>query len=85
MKHLLGISLLLFAVAASADPSDDLTRFFDDEMMSVQAAVTSAPNPSNASFDLEQLTVGISIDGKFGIDPILNVTVSPELEFTFAP
>ena len=81
---LMTVSMLVSCSALAAAP-DDLVQYFANEITAVESAVSTSPKTSGNALEFQQFGLGISASVKFGIDPGISLTVSPELDFTFAP
>ena len=84
------IALVVFVLgsahagSALADSKDDLAKYFDDQISSAQKAIASCSvSPSAAVFKPEKIEIGITPTAKFSIDSIVELSISPEIDFTF--
>jgi hypothetical protein len=82
-KYLL---FLLFASNAMATVNTDLSAYFDKNIDAAQSSMCSKPTPTT---DTDQWIVDENLDVishvSFGIDCVLNLTISPEIDFVMTP
>jgi hypothetical protein len=70
-----------FALAAS---DGDLAGYLGDQIASAQNAITSCSvSSSGDAFELKKIQIEISPTVKFKLDTLVELSVSPEIDFTF--
>ena len=77
---------LFFTIPVSAGPLPALMNYFDREISAVSASVCSEPESGGfPSMTFQDVNVDISPSVSFGIDSVLSLAVTPEIDMVFVP
>lgn len=79
---------LLFASAPAlaGGPNSALERYFADALERVDSAAERAPaSPAAPAFTLQDINVDVNGTVAFGISDVLQLSVSPEVDFVLVP
>ena len=86
IKFILTGLILISPMTLLADKNSQMEQFFSEKILQVQNAVASANvNTDVQVMDLLDVNFDISSNLSFGISKVLNLTVSPEIDFVLTP
>jgi hypothetical protein len=72
--------------AAHAETNPHLYEFFKNKIEQVQTAAAQAQSENSSNFFvLEDINLDLIASVSFGVPGVLNLTVSPEIDFIFVP
>jgi hypothetical protein len=83
----LGVTELGVSRSASAEVLPDLYRYFSQKISELEAAAPDAgPEPAgSAGMILQDINLDLTPSVTFGLSSVLNLSISPEIDFVLAP
>lgn len=86
LVFLTALLVLMVSISAKADVIPDLASYFTQKINQAQAAVCSEVDSVTGTDQVVQdLDLDLIPSVSFGINSVLSLTVSPELDFVFTP
>lgn len=83
-----GLCSQLAGISAYAEAVPKLEGYFGQKIHQVQGALLSldrSESPTLESFVYQDMNVDLTAEVSFGINGVLNLTISPEIDFVLTP
>lgn len=82
---LMSLSLLLHSQPANAESNPQLQAYFREKILQIEESAQKETATGGPEMEIQDLNIDITPTVNFGISDVLQLTISPEVDFVLTP